>query len=76
MLHGVKPVTWVQVMLEWQRDWNRYERYDGVMEIAKNRGAYGAGVEYAFTMLHGGPRRASARRNSPREVRAEGFTTE
>jgi len=30
---GVVPVTWVQVMLEWQRDWNRRDTYNGVMGI-------------------------------------------
>jgi nicotinamidase-related amidase len=51
---GAKPVTWVQVMLEWQRDWALKETYSGVMDIAKNHiGAYGVGVEYAYTMIHG-----------------------
>lgn len=51
---GAKPVTWIQVMLEWQRDWALKETYDGVVEIVKNHaGAYGVGVEYAYTMVHG-----------------------
>jgi len=51
---GAKPVTWVQVMLEWQRDWALKETYSAVMDIAKNHiGAYGVGVEYAYTMIHG-----------------------
>ena len=49
---GVKPVTWMQVMLEWQRDWNNKDTYNGVMAIVKEHGgAYGLGVEYAETML-------------------------
>ena len=49
---GVKPVTWMQVMLEWQRDWSNKDTYDGVMSIVKDHGgAYGLGVEYAETML-------------------------
>jgi len=49
---GVKPMTWMQVMLEWQRDWNNKDTYDGVMSIVKEHGgAYGLGVEYAETML-------------------------
>ena len=53
---GAKPVTWIQVMLEWQRDWALRETYAGVMEIAKSHaGAYGMGVEYAYTMVHGAP---------------------
>ena len=51
---GAKPVTWIQVMLEWQRDWASRETYDAVMDIVKNHaGAYGMGVEYAYTMVHG-----------------------
>lgn len=51
---GAKPVTWIQVMLEWQRDWAQKETYDAVMNVVKNHaGAYGMGVEYAYTMIHG-----------------------
>ena len=53
---GAKPVTALTVMLEWQRDWGLRETYDAVMDIVKNHlGAYGVGVEYAYTMLHGAP---------------------
>ena len=53
---GAKPVTALSVMLEWQRDWAHKGTYDAVMDIAKNHfGAYGAGVEYAYTMVHGAP---------------------
>lgn len=53
---GAKPTTWIQVMLEWQRDWSQHETYDAVMEVAKTHaGAYGMGVEYAYTMVHGAP---------------------
>jgi nicotinamidase-related amidase len=53
---GAKPVTSLQVMLEWQRDWAHTETYDAVMDIVKNHyGAYGMGVEYAYTMVHGAP---------------------
>jgi nicotinamidase-related amidase len=51
---GAKPVTWIQVMLEWQRDWALTETYAAVMDITKNHaGVYGVGVEYAYTMVHG-----------------------
>ena len=36
---GVVPVTWQQVMLEWQRDWARKETYDAVTGIAKEHPA-------------------------------------
>jgi len=53
---GAKPVTWIQVMLEWQRDWAHRETYNAVMDIVKTHGgAYGVGVEYAYTMVHGAP---------------------
>ena len=50
---GVVPVTWQQVMLEWQRDWARKETYDAVTAIVKEHsGAYGMGIDYAYTMVH------------------------
>ncbi len=55
---GVIPVTWQQVMLEWQRDWARKETYDAVMDIVREHsGAYGMGVDYAYTMVHNAPSR-------------------
>jgi nicotinamidase-related amidase len=51
---GAKPVTALSVMLEWQRDWALKDTYDAVMDIVKTHcGAYGIGVEYAYTMVHG-----------------------
>jgi len=51
---GAKPVTSMSVMLEWQRDWAQKDTYDAVMDIVRTHyGAYGAGVEYAYTMVHG-----------------------
>lgn len=51
---GVVPVTWLQVLLEFQRDWARRETYDEVIQIVREHaGAYGSGVEYAYTMVHG-----------------------
>ncbi|WP_332611110.1 hydrolase [Achromobacter sp. ESBL13] len=55
---GVVPVTWQQVLLEWQRDWARRETYDAVMALVKEHsGAYGMGVDYAYTMVHKAPQR-------------------
>lgn len=57
---GVVPVTWQQVMLEWQRDWARKDSYDAVMDIVREHsGAYGMGVDYAYTMVHGAPERVT-----------------
>jgi len=53
---GAKPVTSLQVMLELQRDWAEKDTYDAVMDIVKTHyGAYGVGVEYAYTMVHNAP---------------------
>jgi nicotinamidase-related amidase len=53
---GVVPVTSLQVLLEYQRDWARKETYDEVIATVKEHcGAYGQGVEYAYTMVHGAP---------------------
>jgi nicotinamidase-related amidase len=55
---GVIPVTWQQVMLEWQRNWARKETYTAVMDIVREHsGAYGMGVDYAYTMVHKAPSR-------------------
>jgi len=53
---GAVPVTSLQVLLEYQRDWAHKETYNEVIEIVKEHcGAYGQGVEYAYTMVHGAP---------------------
>ncbi|MGW1642175.1 hydrolase [Streptomyces lavendulae] len=49
---GAVPVTWVQVLLELQRDWARQETYGAVMDIVKEHaGAYGLGVVYAQAVI-------------------------
>lgn len=63
---GVVPVTWQQVLLEWQRDWAYQETYDSVMALVKEHsGAYGMGVDYAYTMVHGADERVT---HGPREA--------
>lgn len=57
---GIVPVTWQQVLLEWQRDWARRDTYEAVMAIVREHsGAYGMGVDYAYTMVHKAPERTS-----------------
>ena len=57
---GAVPVTWQQVLLEWQRDWARKDTYDAVMSIVREHsGAYGMGVDYAYTMVHKAPQRTT-----------------
>ncbi|MCF3122569.1 hydrolase [Streptomyces sp. NPDC052114] len=49
---GAVPVTWVQVLLELQRDWARTETYVPVTEVVKEHaGAYGLGVVYAQAVI-------------------------
>jgi len=61
---GVVPVTWQQVLLEWQRDWAHRDTYDAVMALVKEHsGAYGMGVDYAYTMVH----KAAQRTATPHE---------
>jgi nicotinamidase-related amidase len=53
---GAVPVTSLQVLLEYQRDWAHKETYNDVIAVVKEHcGAYGQGVEYAYTMVHGAP---------------------
>lgn len=55
---GVVPVTWQQVLLEWQRDWARSDTYPSTMNIVlEHSGAYGMGVDYANTHVHKSPER-------------------
>jgi len=61
---GAVPVTWQQVLLEWQRDWAHRDTYDAVMKLVKDHsGAYGMGVDYAYTMVH----KAAQRTATPHE---------
>ena len=49
---GAVPMTWLQVLLEWQRDWARQDTYDAVLNVAKEHaGAYGIGIRYAKSIL-------------------------
>ena len=59
MVHGgVKPMTTVQTALELQRDWARRDTYDGLMAIFREHaGAYGMGIDYAYTHVHKAPAR-------------------
>ena len=49
---GAHPITWIQYLLEMQRDWARGESYDAVMSVVKEHaGGYGLGVIYAKEMF-------------------------
>jgi nicotinamidase-related amidase len=51
---GAVPMTWIQVVLELQRDWARQETYEPVMRLMMDHGgAYGVGIQYARKVLGG-----------------------
>lgn len=69
---GVIPVTWQQVLLEWQRDWAKRDSYDAVMNIVREHsGAYGMGVDYAYTMVHKAPQRTQSQHETVAPVPAK-----
>jgi nicotinamidase-related amidase len=50
---GAKMTSWIQVLLELQRDWTRHETYDGARAIVEaHGGGYGIGLAYARDMIH------------------------
>ena len=56
---GVIRLTTIAALLEWQRDWADHTHYDALMNLLKEQaGAYGVGVEYAYTMVHKAPQSA------------------
>lgn len=49
---GAVPVTSMQMLLEFQRDWANKDTYDQTCKLIKEYGgAYGMGIEYAYSML-------------------------
>jgi len=56
---GAIRLTTIAALLEWQRDWAKREHYDALMGLLKPQaGAYGSGIEYAYTMVHKAPQSA------------------
>ncbi|MES2466289.1 MAG: hydrolase [Verrucomicrobiota bacterium] len=56
---GATRLTTIGALLEFQRDWKNRGHYDALMGILKGQGgAYGIGVEYAYTMVHKAPQSA------------------
>src|SRR5213594_2438657 len=56
---GAIRLTTIAAVLEWQRDWALKEHYNSLMTLIKQQGgAYGVGVEYAYTMVHHAPQSA------------------
>lgn len=49
---GAVPVTAMQMLLEFQRDWANKDTYNETCNIIREHGgAYGIGIEYAYSML-------------------------
>ena len=56
---GAVPMTTIATVLEFQRDWANREHYDALLNIFREHGgAYGDGIEYAYTMVHKAPQTA------------------
>lgn len=50
---GARLTSWIQVLLEFQRDWTRHETYAGARGIVEGHGGgYGIGLAYARDMIH------------------------
>jgi nicotinamidase-related amidase len=63
---GAHSLTTINALLELQRDWAHRDTYDGVMDIVREHlGAYGMGVDYAYTMVHKAPQRGAFPHEAP-----------
>jgi nicotinamidase-related amidase len=50
---GARVTSWIQVLLELQRDWTRHATYEGARGIVEAfGGGYGIGLSYAQSTLH------------------------
>ncbi len=66
---GAIRLTTIAALLEWQRDWAKREHYNNLMTLIKAQGgAYGAGVEYAYTMVHHAPQSAQKPQVVPKKA--------
>jgi nicotinamidase-related amidase len=66
---GAVRLTTIPALLEWQRDWANREHYDALMGLLKQQaGAYGIGVEYAYTMVHKAPQTAKKPQVVPKKA--------
>ena len=49
---GAVLTSWIQVLLEFQRDWTRHETYEAARGIVvEHAGGYGIGLDYARDMI-------------------------
>src|SRR5258705_5051048 len=72
---GAIRLTTIAALLEWQRDWAKREHYDALMSLLKQHaGAYGSGVEYAYTMVHKAPQSAKVPQIVSKKTQATSVT--
>src|SRR6516225_2132119 len=70
---GAVRLTTIPALLDWQRDWAKREHYDKLMGLLKQQaGAYGVGVEYAYTMVHHAPQAAQKPQVVPKKITGDG----
>jgi nicotinamidase-related amidase len=70
---GAVRLTTIAALLEWQRDWKNKEHYNALMGLLKQQaGAYGVGVEYAYTMVHHAPQAAQKPQVVPKKITGDG----
>jgi len=50
---GAVPTSWLQLLLELQRDWTRHDTYEAARSVVvEHGGGYGIGLDYARDMIH------------------------
>ncbi|MCW5556520.1 MAG: hydrolase [Verrucomicrobiae bacterium] len=65
---GAVRTTTIAALLEWQRDWKDHTHYNALMSLLKQQaGAYGVGVEYAYTLVHKAPQSAKVPQVVPKK---------
>jgi len=65
---GAVRLTTLAALLEWQRDWKDRTHYNALMGLLKQQaGAYGAGIEYAYTLVHKAPQSAKTPQVVPKK---------
>lgn len=73
---GAIRTTTIAAILEWQRDWAQKEHYNSLMGLLKQQaGAYGVGVEYAYTMVHHAPQSAQKPQTVAKKEKVAGLGT-
>ena len=73
---GAVRLTTIGALLEWQRDWKNKEHYDALMKLLRlQAGAYGVGVEYAYTMVHHAPQSAQKPQIVPKKAAGDGHAS-